>query len=39
MVGLIKWLKRLGTSYRTLLKVNNGQLKITKKGKIKKTTK
>lgn len=39
MVGLIKWLKRLGTSYRTLLKVNSGELKITKKGKIKKTTK
>jgi len=36
MKRLLDWFRRFGRSHRTLMKVNNGELRITKKGKVKK---
>ena len=36
MSKFIDWLIKLGASYKTLVKINMGELRITKKGNIKK---
>ena len=35
MKKFIDWLRKLGASYKTLVKINMGELRITKKGNVK----
>jgi len=35
MKKILNWIKRIGNMHRTLIKVNNGELRITKKGNVK----
>lgn len=35
MKKILKWVKQLGNMHRVLMKVNIGELRITKKGKVK----
>jgi len=35
MRKILNWIKRIGNIHRTLMKVNIGELRITKKGKVK----
>jgi len=39
MRKVFNWIKRLGYTHRVLMKVNIGELRITKKGKVKKPKK